>query len=161
MGVCCHLWWVVLSAPDRLSAAASGPIHRRVVEQSPRLNYRVLGYYGDNEPAMPESGGDRPQIWSQTHNLSDLVQRLQVHELVVAIDGDLGNDLFSCLTECRANGIRVSLMPDFIQQISRKVPIEHIDPNWALQELQDRPVFNPLRLGFKRLLDLGLASVGF
>ena len=131
-----------------------------LLKDSARLNYRVIGYYVDDEPAKEDPDGNGLPVWSQTQNLSELVRRLDVHEVVVAIDDGLNNELFSQLTECQAKGIRVSSMPDLYEQLSRKVPIEYIDPAWVLQVLQGRPVFNRLQLGLKRLLDLAVGVVG-
>jgi exopolysaccharide biosynthesis polyprenyl glycosylphosphotransferase len=96
----------------------------------------------------------------RSEDLPDLVRRLQIHEVVVAIEQSLKSDLFDWLVECQANGVRVSLMSNLFLQLCRKIPVEYVDPGWAVHAMQDRPVFNRLQLGLKRLLDLVLALVG-
>lgn len=52
-------------------------------------------------------------------------------------------------------------MSNLYEKLCRKIPVEHIDPGWAMREIQDRPVFNRIDLGFKRILDLIVGSIGF
>ncbi|MBI1877120.1 MAG: sugar transferase [Chloroflexi bacterium] len=129
-----------------------------VLNQDTKLNYRVLGYVDD--AVISGLVYDDLPVWGRASDLSRLTRQLQVHEIVVAIERDLEKDLFQCLIECQANGVRVSLLPDLYEKLYRKIPIEHIDPSWALHVIQDRPVFNRLQLAVKRLLDLGLVLVG-
>ena len=75
---------------------------------------------------------------------------------MVAIEHNLDRELFQLLVECQANGIRVLWMPDLYEKVCRKIPIQHIDPAWALQAMQDQPLFSRLQLGIKRLFDLVL-----
>lgn len=152
-----------MTLQHRILIVGRGERARSIAEllaQSPRLNYRVIGYYAADEPAAPGSNGDNLPIWGQTQSLADLVRYQEIHEVVVALENGLQKDLFSQLTECQARGIRVSSMPNLYEQLSRKIPVEYIDPDWVLEVLQGRPVFNHLQLGVKRLLDLAIGLVG-
>ena len=131
----------------------------RVLKQTPKLNYQVLGYVDDGQ-VTTQTADDGLPVWNHLADLPKLVQNLQVQEVVVAIEQDLRRSLFHWLVECQANGVRVSLMPILYQKLYRKIPIEHIDPSWALYAIQNRPVFSRLDLGLKRLMDLVLATVG-
>jgi exopolysaccharide biosynthesis polyprenyl glycosylphosphotransferase len=51
-------------------------------------------------------------------------------------------------------------MPNLYERLFRCVPIQYVDPDWALSMLQGQPVFMRLQLACKRLLDLVLATVG-
>jgi exopolysaccharide biosynthesis polyprenyl glycosylphosphotransferase len=79
---------------------------------------------------------------------------------VVAIEQNLRKDLFEWLVECQARGVQVSWMPNLYERLFRCVPIQYVDPDWALSMLQGQPVFERLQLAGKRLLDLVLAAVG-
>lgn len=131
----------------------------RALKEASKLNFQVLGYVDDGVPA-PQTANDGLPVFGRAVDLPDLVQQLQVHEVVVAIERGLRTNLFESLVECQANGVRVSLMSDLYEKLWRKIPVEHIDPAWAVHAMQDRPVFNRLDLGFKRLLDMTLGIVG-
>ena len=119
------------------------------------LNYHVLGYV-EKETTTHDTENDDLPIVGQMADLPHLVKRFQVHEVVVAIERHIDANLFQLLIECQARGVRISLMADLYEQIYRRVPVEYIDPGWALQVIQGRAVFNRLQLSLKRLSDLAL-----
>lgn len=131
----------------------------RVLKQASKLNYQVLGYVDDNLAAR-QTASDGLPVLGRTADLPELVQQLQVHAVVLAMKRKVRRALFERLVECQARGVRVSLMSDLYAQLCRKIPIEHIDPAWAIHVMQDRPLFSPLQLSLKRLMDLGLGLIG-
>ena len=130
----------------------------KILKQASKLNYQVLGYVDDNLTRSRAVDDGLPVLGHEA-DLPDLVRHLQIHEVVVAIERSLRKKLFESLVECQANGVRVSLMSDIYRNLYRKIPVEYIDPGWALYEIQNRLVFNRLNLALKRLLDLALALV--
>lgn len=63
-------------------------------------------------------------------------------------------DLLDCLDE----GIRVSSYPDFVERNFSLVPVESINADWLFSSLPE--VAHPYYNGFKRLVDVGVASIG-
>ncbi len=116
--------------------------------------YQVLGYVHETEPKNKKAS-ELPYL-GQSSELLSLVDKYKIHEIVVATNGKVKKKLFDRLVECQAKGVRVNWMPEFYERIYRRVPVEHIDASWALYMMQNRPVFNRLQLGIKRLLDLTL-----
>lgn len=113
--------------------------------------YRVVGYVHKTEP---KHKSDQLQYLGQARDLLSVVDKYQIHEIVVTTDGRFSNKLFESLVQCQAKGVRVSWLPEFYERLYQKIPVEHIDRSWALHMMQNRPVFNRLELGIKRLLDL-------
>ena len=99
-------------------------------------------------------------VLGQVKDLPRLVKELRVHEVVLAIEQYVESDLFEVLVECQANGVRVSSISDLYEKFLDKIPVEHINPDWAMYMIKDRAVFGRLSLGLKRLLDLVLAGIG-
>ena len=118
--------------------------------------YQVVGYVNDLEPKTY-----RPDMryLGSSRNLLSVIDRHRIHEVVVSTDGKLRNDVFEYLVECQSRGVRVSWLPDFYERIFQRVPVEHIDRNWAMHMMQNRAIFNRLELGLKRLMDLALLLV--
>jgi exopolysaccharide biosynthesis polyprenyl glycosylphosphotransferase len=137
-----------------IGSGARGRALACMLKQDPKLDYKVLGYVDD--ATQPETVDEDLPLWGQAADLPRLTQQLQIHEIIVAIERNLDKELFHWLIECQASGIRVSLLPDLYEQLYRRIPIEHIDPSWALHMIQGRPVFNRLQLAAKRLLELSL-----
>ncbi|HJW91866.1 MAG TPA: exopolysaccharide biosynthesis polyprenyl glycosylphosphotransferase [Anaerolineales bacterium] len=117
------------------------------------VNYDVIGYVHDREPKITS---DKLQYLGQSAQLMSVIDRHKVHSIVVAINGKLRNKLFNNLVECQAMGVRVDWLPEFYERMYQRVPMEQIDPSWALYMIQNRPAFNRLELTLKRLLDLVL-----
>lgn len=139
----------------RVLIVGNGPRSRIIaeaVEQAPGLRYEILGVVND----LPEfaTGEAKSDTVGSAEHLVALAQRMGAHEIIVALERSLDRELFNILANCQANDIRVSWMPDLYEKLLRKIPIQYIDPAWALQSMQDRPVFNQLQRALKRLLDL-------
>ena len=144
---------LIVGQGQRASTIASA------LKEASKLNFQVLGYVDDRVPT-PRTADDGLPVVGRAADLPDLVQQLQIHEVVVAVERRLRTNLFESLVECQSNGVQVSLMSDLYGKLCRKIPVEHIDPGWAMHAIQDRPVFNRLDLGFKRLLDIAFGIVG-
>jgi len=128
------------------------------VEQAPGLRYEILGVVNDLPEFTTDEGksdtvGNVDTVGNAEH-LVAMAQRMGAHEIIVALERSLDRELFNILANCQANNVRVSWMPDLYEKLLRKIPIQYIDPAWALQAMQDKPVFNQLQRAFKRLLDL-------
>nr|HMQ51886.1 hypothetical protein [Anaerolineae bacterium] len=113
------------------------------------LNYRLVGYVLD-QPCLPYARPWGLAELGTVPQLTSLAKSHRVAEIVVANDDNLSPEVFQQLIECQARGVRVSLMPELYEKLYHKVPIEHIDLYWALQVMQDRPVFNRIQLILKR-----------
>ena len=113
--------------------------------------YQVVGYVHETEP---KNKSDGLQYLGSSRELLSVIDKHKIHEIVVTTDGRLKNKLFESLVECQAKGVRVSWMSEFYERLYQMVPVEHLDHNWALYMIQNRPVFDRLELGIKRLLDL-------
>ena len=113
--------------------------------------YQVVGYVHETEP---KNKSGELQFLGPSRELLSVIEKHKIHEIVVTTNGRLRNKLFESLVECQAKGVRVSWMPEFYERLYQKVPVEHLDRSWALYMIQNRPVFNRIALGIKRLLDL-------
>lgn len=173
-------WFRSLPMQYRVLIVGDGAMARTIAEvlqQSPQVNYNVLGYVRANAaPDLVELslGGetqyaprgnsyaaqDGLPILGNEDDLGYLVHQLHVQELVVAVEGSLDQEIFQALIECQAWGVKLSYMADLYEKLNRSIPVEYIDPDWALHAIQDRPVFDRVQLALKRLLDLAMAWIG-
>lgn len=144
---------------QRVLLLGNGSRHQAIVRDiqkrvwSSYQTYRVVGYVNETSPADADDG---LQYLGRLRDLPSVIATHKIHEIVVTTDGRLKNKLFESLVDCQAKGVRVSWMPEFYERLYQKVPVEHIDRSWALYMMQNRPVFDRLELGLKRLLDLVL-----
>lgn len=125
----------------------------RILKQGRGINCKVMGYV-DNEPATSAETIDGMPFLGHESDLPHLVQELQVHEVVVAVERNLEDSLFQELLECQMLGVRVSWMPDVYEKVCYYIPVQHIDPMWALHAMQARPAYNTVQRVYKRFFDL-------
>jgi exopolysaccharide biosynthesis polyprenyl glycosylphosphotransferase len=146
-----------------IGSAARARTTVRDIEQrrfSSYQTFQVVGYVHEASPKRrPRAGWPEVRYLGQSRELAGLVDRHNVHEVVVSTDAKLRKQVFEYLVECQSKGVRVSWLPDFYERLYQSVPVEHINSNWALHMMQNRPVLNRLELGLKRLVDLALLMV--
>lgn len=124
-----------------------------LLKQGHGIYCKVLGYV-DNEPvSSPEAIEEIPCL-GHASDLPNLVRQLQIHEVVVAVEPNLDDNLFQALLECQGLGVRVSWMPDVYGKLYHCIPVQHIDPTWVLHAMQARPAFSYAQQVCKRFFDL-------
>jgi exopolysaccharide biosynthesis polyprenyl glycosylphosphotransferase len=95
-------------------------------------------------------------------DLLSVVRQQGVSEIVMATGGDVPAELFQQVMACYTRGIVVVPMPQLFEQITGRVPIEHVDEQlWALVlPLEGYRLSFHLYLVAKRALDILFALVG-
>lgn len=134
---------------------ARGKTIANALKHEPLINYQIIGFVDNSYNGTPSSTNGFPILGKET-DLPTLAEEYNIHEVVVAIERHLEKDLFLWLVECQALGVKVSWMPDLYEKICRRVPIQHVDPSWALYAMQNKSFFHRLQDTGKRLLDLAL-----
>ncbi len=74
---------------------------------------------------------------SRLGNIEDLfsiARKMAVDQVIVAVPAR-GDKLIKLLLECMRNKIKVSEFRRVIEEITGRVPIEHLNDNWFLLEL--------------------------
>ncbi|MCE7981954.1 MAG: sugar transferase [Caldilinea sp. CFX5] len=146
-----------------LGTGKRGQAMAKLLEKTTHMKYQMLGYVDDTATSEEVAAQELP-VLGVAADLPTLVQQHNVHEVVVAIHGDVTNELFQRLIACQGRGVQISWMPDLYEKLCYSVPVEYIDPTWALYAVQGQPIFNRLQLIGKRCMDLAivlLALPGF
>lgn len=110
----------------------------RTIFKRARTHYQVLGFVDDD---LAQQGKTCCiQIDSQTpielpmlgtgHDLVQIVQSKEVHEIVLAITHDISASLFDAVLECKVQGCEITLMPLLYEQLTGMVPVDHVGNNW-------------------------------
>lgn len=125
------------------------------LKREPFINYQIIGFVDNICDGKNGSVNGLPLLGKET-DLLKLTEEYKAHEVVVAIERNLEKDLFLRLVECQALGVKVSWMPDLYEKVCRRVPIQHVDPSWALFAMQDKSILHRVQDIGKRMLDLVL-----
>jgi sugar transferase (PEP-CTERM system associated) len=128
-------------------------INSRLRRRSDRRSFSLVGFVAvPGQPVLvPNALSLEPGV-----GLADLAQRLQVHEIVVALDERRGGLPMEAMLECIQRGIDMTDLSTFFEREAGVVSLSIADPSWL--------VFSggfdhsmPRRLS-KRLFDLVAAS---
>ncbi len=143
---------LVLGAGDAARAIADA------IREFGQREFNVLGFVRtDGEGA---DGRQRPPVLGTRRELIQLIERMEISRLVVAIDNDrIDDDTGVLLLECYERGIAITPMPALFEQLTGKVPLAHFAHNLeAVVALQRRGtrIFEVT----KRLTDLAIGLLG-
>ncbi len=133
----------------------------RTVEESLRSlgypRYAVVGFY----EAGAADGGALPapqRVYAREHDFTELVRRLRVQEVIVAVREQRGGVLpLRELLECRIRGIPVTDLAGFYERVRGEVPIESLKASWLIYGQGFAQ--GGLRTAIKRAFDIVAATV--
>jgi exopolysaccharide biosynthesis polyprenyl glycosylphosphotransferase len=163
-------WFRAISTAQRVLIVGPGqrdPFMAHVLSQLSAQDYQVVGYVNDEQamvPALPAkspAGIDQPlqdlhalPNLGSTPELLHLIQHWSVDEVLVAIQGELSQELFQVLVACQGQGVQVTWMADIYERLAHCIPVNYVSPTWALCAMQGQAIFRRLPMIGKRLLDL-------
>ena len=137
---------------------AGRTLAQAILRQGP-ANYQLIGFVDDDPQKRGATIAGLP-VLGGSEDLVASVSRYGVDEVVVAITHHLRGELFQALMDCQAMKIHVARMPDLYEQLTRRVPVEHISENWILDALNGSSTLGYLEQAARRLLDLSFGLVG-
>lgn len=120
--------------------------------------YEIIGYIDSNAPEQQQDT-ESVIMLDKWANLTTFVQEHQVSDIVLAMRRSLHVDQLQVLLKCFEQGVRIQSMPELFEEITGRVPVEHIDDRWL--------VFLPINwdsrgvyLIIKRAMDIVIAGIG-
>ena len=149
------------SAPLRrraivLGAGRSGQALIRDL-QSRLKDYQFLGFI-DDDLAKHGQVIQGLKVLGNRDYLTVLAETKAADEVIVAISGEIPNDLFPVLLYCYERGIKIVPMSAIYEEVLGLVPVEYLDPQWFLGP--SNTSFPTLYRATKRLVDIGVGLVG-
>ncbi len=134
----------VLGTGDRAQRLVNG------LRQRSELGIEVAGWTGNivgelNRDVMAE-------------HMMGLVQQNRVHRVIVAMPERREKLPVSELLTLRQEGVKVEEATNWLERISGKIEVEHLNPSWLI--FADGFRFSPFFRGVRRALNLAVALVG-
>jgi exopolysaccharide biosynthesis polyprenyl glycosylphosphotransferase len=122
-------------------------------------SYHVVGFVDDD----PQKQGQLIQGLPVLGTRQDLVQLAKAHDIstvILAITHDIHGQLCQALTDCLEQGMQIVAMSVLYEEITGRVPVEHIGNNLYLTMPLDPASTGVLYPLLKRLMDIFLAGIG-
>lgn len=99
-------------------------------------------------------------VLGTAHDLFNVVKRNTIPEIVLAITYDISTELFRSLMDCKELGVDITLMSEMYEEITGKIPIEHIGDNWFVSLPMDSAETSVFYAIASRIFDLVGAFIG-
>lgn len=122
-------------------------------------NYHILGYTIDDDPAKWGTC-QSPLVVGDSRILKDVVKELGVDIIVIAITHFKSLRLLKSALDCKMHGVEVYDMPSFYEQVTGKIPVEHVTDSWLVSAPLSGVKKTVYTLRIKRVLDIILSSFG-
>lgn len=125
--------------------------------------YRIVGFV-DDDPAKQglvlqvDSAGLR--VLGDRRSLRQIVEQHGISTVVLAITREVNGELLQTLIDCLELGVEIIPMPVLYEQLTGRVPIEHVGRHWHVAMPVEHPLTHPLNRLIKRAFDIVSASVG-
>ncbi|NDJ85955.1 MAG: sugar transferase [Chloroflexi bacterium] len=121
--------------------------------------YAVVGLVADFDPR--DTLTEMVPLLGSGRNLAEIVQQEAISEIVLADDAPLNGDVFQSVMDCYEKGITVVPMPLLYEEVTGRVPIEHVGQDeWKIiLPLEAHGFFSPFQ-ALKRVIDIVFSCVG-
>jgi len=138
--------------PAKLSRGAWEPGSRGEFTSAP-LHLRTSA-------PLPLCTSAHPLVLGNRYSLPDLIRQHRVDTLVLAITHELSGELLQILMDCLELGVEIIPMPVLYEQLTGRVPVEHVGSNWYVAMPLSHPLTRTFNRMIKRAMDIVLASLG-
>jgi exopolysaccharide biosynthesis polyprenyl glycosylphosphotransferase len=155
-----------------IGAGQAGNEIARVVREQGGGGYDIVGFVDDDQAKqgstlrvemfnVQHSNVQTFNVLGDRHALLDLVQKHQIKTLILAVERDVNGEFLQILTDCLELGAEIVPMPVLYENLTGRVPIEHVGSQWHAAMPLRNPGDGLLWAATKRLMDIVLVSLGF
>ncbi len=129
------------------------------IDDDPEKFGNWITFYHQGRGGLHDQKASFPVLGSSSQ-LLEIVAARGVTMIVLAITHGVSGELYQLLTDSLQQGVEVVPMPLLHEQITGKVPVEHIGDHWSVAMPLEKPGLDRVHQFSKRLFDLVLALFG-
>jgi exopolysaccharide biosynthesis polyprenyl glycosylphosphotransferase len=157
--------WAHEIGVDRVLVVGAGETGRRLIQAmmgTPALGYRVVGFIDDGLTAdalsvATESGVTLTERLGSTDELGEVIARLDIDEVLIALPADAHQRALSIVDQCRRRAVAFKVVPDLLQLSLDRVDLAEV-AGVPLIGVKDASIRGFNRIA-KRAIDVGIALV--
>ena len=148
------------SAPRRAVIVGGGrmaSVMLDVLQRDAPDDYEIVGIVADD---LHGATSEAPVI-SPSTDLPHVVRREHVSEIILAQGDELSDQMFQAIADCYEQGVTIVPMPLLYEQITGRVPVEHVGQQYwiAMLPVDDDSILDPYP-PVKRAVDVTLSVAG-
>ena len=128
------------------------------INQYSQDTYEIRGAIGTSED-VGKIITDVPVIGTG-NDLLNFVMRDRISELIITSMPDLSDDIFRGVMKAYEYGVVLTPMPILYERITGRIPVQHVNNNWALVlPIAGQSIFEPYPI-VQRIIDMALSLIG-
>lgn len=146
----------------RMLIVGAGKAGRTLTEIYRKMSpppFILLGFIDDDYKKQGKSVNGFAVIGSSEKLLS-IIDDYRISDLVVAINGEIKGGTFQTILDVQERGVEVTRMPILYEEMTQRVPIEHLETDWVIRSFVDQVRTRGTYELSKRLLDIVGSIVG-
>jgi exopolysaccharide biosynthesis polyprenyl glycosylphosphotransferase len=93
-------------------------------------------------------------VLGTSEHLLDIVEDYRISDIVVAINGEIKGETFQTILDVQERGVEVTRMPIMYEELTQRVPIEHLESDWVIRSFVDQVRVSGTYELSKRLMDI-------
>jgi exopolysaccharide biosynthesis polyprenyl glycosylphosphotransferase len=99
-------------------------------------------------------------VLGTSEKLLEIIEDYHISDIVVAINGEIKGETFQSILDTQEKGIEVVRMPIMYEELTQRVPVEHLESDWVIRSFVDQVRVSGMYELFKRLMDILGALIG-
>lgn len=99
-------------------------------------------------------------VVANSDQLLETVKAARASEIILAITGQLSGNMFQALLDCHENGIDITRMPTLYEELTGRVPVQHLGSDWVFSSFVEAVQLNTIERAVRRIVDIVGAWVG-
>lgn len=119
----------------------------------------LLGFIDDDYGKIGKSFQGFAVLGSSEH-LLEIIEDYRISDIVVAINGEIKGETFQTILDAQERGVEVTRMPILYEELTQRVPIEHLESDWVIRSFVDQVRVSGLYEFSKRVMDIFGGIVG-
>jgi lipopolysaccharide/colanic/teichoic acid biosynthesis glycosyltransferase len=142
-----------------VGAGVSGQTIVQTIRENLGPDYELIGYIDDDPDKQGRVVEGLPVLGTR-RDLFSVVKTQDISEVILAITHNIHPEIFRSLMDCQEQGVQITPMPLMYEEITGKVPVEHIGDSWPAALPLGHPSTGSFFPLFKRVVDLSIAAIG-
>ena len=142
-----------------VGAGTSGSLLIDVYHQLKSKPFSIIGII-DDDPKKQNGKIKEIPVLGNNEKLMELIQKLEVSDIIVAISGQIDSDMFEALIAAQESGVEITQMTRVYEQLLGRVPIRILAADWILRSFVDEASVSIFDEFLKRLLDIVGSLIG-
>jgi len=136
-----------------VGAGNSGKALVEVIKKSTPAPFNLIGLVDDDQEKIGKTVLDFP-VFGPINDLNKFINLYQISDIVFSISGELDPVAINKLLEAEESDVEVTSMPVMYEELTGRVPIYLLKPDWLLRSFIDDAHVNRFYEIGKRLLDI-------